>query len=96
MKFVVRATIPVEDGNKMIKDQKFLQNLEAYISKTNAEASYFYESDGMRTFTFIIEIQSADKIPSIAEPLFQKYNARVEFHPVMTLTDLKKAISSDK
>jgi hypothetical protein len=96
MRFVVRATIPVEDGNKMVKDQKFLQTLEAYIIKTKAEASYFYEAGGMRTFTFIIDIPSADKIPSIAEPLFQRYNAKVEFHPVMTLADLKKAIQSIK
>ena len=31
-------------------------------------------------------------IPSIAEPLFQEMGANVEFHPVMSLDDLKKAI----
>jgi hypothetical protein len=31
-------------------------------------------------------------IPSIAEPLFQDIGAKVEFHPVMVLEDLKKAI----
>jgi hypothetical protein len=92
MRFVIRATIPVEAGNKMIKDPKFLQTLEEYISKVKAEASYFYESEGMRTFAFIVDMHSVDMIPSIAEPLFQRYNARVEFHPVMILADLKKAI----
>jgi hypothetical protein len=92
MRFVIRATIPVEAGNKMVKDPKFLQNLEDYISKTKAEASYFYESEGVRTFAFIVDLQTVDMIPSVAEPLFQRYNARVEFHPVMTLVDLKKAI----
>ena len=94
LRFIVRATIPVEDGNKMVKDQNFLKTLEAYINKTKAEASYFYESRGFRTFTFIIDMKGADEIPSIAEPLFQRYNARVEFHPVMVLADLKKAIKS--
>ena len=96
MRFIVRATIPVADGNKMVKDPKFLQTLEAYISKNKAQASYFFEAGGMRTFAFIMDISSTDKIPSIAEPLFQKYNASVEIHPVMILADLKKAIQSIK
>ena len=94
MRFVVRATIPVEEGNKMVKDPNFMQNLEEYIRTTKAEASYFYENGGFRTFTFIIDLQNADMIPSVAEPLFQRYNARVEFHPVMLLEDLKKAIQN--
>lgn len=94
MKFVIRAKIPVEAGNNMVKDPKFLQNLEEYISKIKAEVSYFYESQGMRTFAFVVDMQSADMIPSIAEPLFQLYNASVEFHPVMTLADVKKAIQN--
>jgi hypothetical protein len=94
MRFVIRATIPTEAGNKMIQDPKFLKTMEAYIAKIKAEASYFYESEGMRTFAFIVEIQSADLIPSIAEPLFQQYSAKVELHPVMVLSDLKKAIQN--
>lgn len=31
-------------------------------------------------------------IPSIAEPLFQDLGAKVEFHPVMVIGDLKKAL----
>jgi hypothetical protein len=92
MRFLVRASVPVADGNKMVKDPKFLKNIEEYISKTKAEASYFFESDGLRTLAFIVDMQSSDDLPYIAEPLFQGFNAKVEVHPVMTLADLKKAI----
>ncbi len=37
-------------------------------------------------------MDSADMIPGIAEPLFQGMGANVEFHPVMSLDDLKKAV----
>ena len=37
---------------------------------------------------------NADQIPSVAEPLFQDLGAKVEFHPVMVLDDLKKAIQN--
>ena len=45
-----------------------------------------------RTFVFIVDMQSADQIPALAEPLFQEWGAKVEFHPVMTLEDLKKGV----
>jgi hypothetical protein len=32
----------------------------------------------------------------IAEPMFQEYDAKIEFHPVMVFNDLKKAISKKK
>jgi hypothetical protein len=37
-------------------------------------------------------MDTADMMPSLAEPLFQDLGAKVEFHPVMILDDLKKAL----
>jgi hypothetical protein len=44
MRFLVRAQIPTEAGNKMVKNPKFLQNLEDYMKKVNTEAAYFFEA----------------------------------------------------
>lgn len=41
MRFLVRAQISTEAGNKMVKNPKFLEDLENYIKKVNAEAAYF-------------------------------------------------------
>lgn len=76
----------------MVKNPNFLQELEAYINKVKAEAAYFFEAGGERTFVFVVNFESADIIPSIAEPLFQDIGARLEFHPIMLFEDLKKAI----
>jgi len=92
MRFLVRAQISTDAGNKMIKNPQFMQNLEDYIKKVNAEASYFFEAGGDRTFVFIVNLESSDMIPSVAEPLFQDFGAKVEFHPVMVFEDLKKAL----
>ena len=91
MRFVVRAQIPTEAGNKMVQNPNMVKDIEEYIGKTKAEASYFFEADGKRTMVFIVNIPSADMIPAVAEPLFQKFNATIEFHPVMLLEDLKSA-----
>jgi len=92
MRFLVRAQISTDVGNRIVKNPKFIQNLEHYIKKVNAEASYFFEAGGDRTFAFIVNLESADMIPSVAEPLFQEFGAKVEFHPVMVFEDLKKAL----
>ena len=92
MRFLVRAQIPTDAGNKVVKNPKFLEELDAYIKKVKAEAAYFFEAGGDRTFVFIVNLESADMIPTTAEPLFQDMGAKVEFHPVMLFEDLKKAL----
>ena len=92
MRFLIRATIPTSDGNKMVQDPNFLRKLEEYVNKVNAEAAYFFEANGSRIASFIVDVQSADQIPVLGEPLFIKMGAHVEFHPVMSLEDLKKGI----
>ena len=92
MRFLIIAKIPTEDGNKMVQDPNLLEKLEKYINKVNAEATYFFEANGNRVASFIVEIESADQIPILAEPLFSGMGAHVEFHPVMSFDDLKKGL----
>jgi hypothetical protein len=92
MRFLISAKIPTEAGNLMVQDPNLLSKLEKYIDKVNAEATYFFEADGNRVAVFIVDIQSADQIPVLVEPLFSGMGAHVELHPVMSLGDLKKGI----
>lgn len=92
MRFLIRAKIPTEAGNQMVQDPNLLSKLEKYINKVKAEATYFFETDGNRVAAFIVDIQSADQIPVLAEPLFSGMGARVELHPVMSFDDLKNGI----
>lgn len=93
MRFAIRATIPTEAGNKVVKDPNFVANVENFIKTNNVEAAYFYEAGGDRSMTYIVDLPSVDKIPALAEPLFS-LGAKVQFHPVMLLDDLKKGIQS--
>lgn len=92
MRFLILAKIPTEDGNKMVLDPKFLEKIEKYINKVKAEATYFFETDGNRVASFIVDIKSADQIPVLSEPLFSGMGAHVELYPVMSLDDLKKGM----
>ena len=92
MRFLILAKIPTEDGNKMVQDPNFLRKLEEYIIKVKAEATYFFEADGNRVASFIVDIESTERIPVLLEPLFSGMGAHVELHAVMSFDDLKKGI----
>ena len=92
MRFLIRARIPTEAGNKMVPHPNFLKKLEEYINKVKAEATYFFEADGNQVALVILDIQNANQIPVIIEPLFSGMDAHVELHPVMSLDDLKKGM----
>jgi len=95
MRFIVRAQIPTEAGNRMMQNPNGMKDVEAYINSTKAEAAYFFEAGGDRTMVFIVNMDRADQMAVFAEPLFMM-GAKVEFHPVMLLEDLKKAGESMK
>jgi hypothetical protein len=90
MRFLILAKIPTE--TKWYRTQTFWQKIEKYINKAKAEATYFFEAEGNRVASFIVDIESADQIPVFTEPLFSGMGAHVELHPIMSLDDLKKGI----
>jgi hypothetical protein len=91
MRFVIRAIIPTEAGNKAVQDPNFVSNMENYMKSNKVEAAYFMESNGERIAMFVLDLPSVDRIPAVAEPLFM-LGAKVELRPAMTIDDLKKGI----
>ena len=91
MRFLLRATIPTEAGNKMVRDPNFGSMVQEILSEIKAEASYFVEDNGHRTVYVVLQIQDPSEIPNVAEPFFQGMNATVELMPAMIPEDLAKA-----
>jgi len=82
----------VQGFPRKTQDPNFLNKIEKYVKKVNAEATYFFEAGGNRIATFIVDIQNANQIPILVELLFSGMGAQVELHPVMSLDDLKEGI----
>ncbi len=89
MRFLVKASWPVEAGNAAAK--KGFKAVQSILDDLKPEAVYFYEENGKRTTLLILDIQDTSQIPAIAEPWFLGFNASVEFHPAMIPQDLEKA-----
>jgi hypothetical protein len=91
MRFLIKVSIPVEAGNKLVREGTLGETISRVLSHLKPEAAYFTADGGKRTGFIVADIKDPHQIPSIAEPWFLALNAGVEFHPAMTPEDLQKA-----
>ena len=92
MRTLVKVTVPIEAGNRAIKDGRMQKVLAEASERLRPEAAYFLADKGIRTALYVVDLKDPSDIPVIAEPFFTEFNAAVEFTPVMTADDLKKAL----
>ena len=91
MRFLLKATIPVESGNAAAKSGKLGATIQSILAELKPEAVYFTDNDGQRAAFIFLDLQDASQIPAIAEPWMLAFNASIEIHPVMIPDDLARA-----
>lgn len=94
MRTMLTWTVPAEKGNQAITDGSLASAIEALIDQIEPEAAYFMPMDGKRAGMVVFDMTDPAQIPQIAEPLFQTFDAELEFKPVMNADDLKRALSA--
>lgn len=95
MRMMVQMSIPVESGNQAARDGSLGRTTQKIIAALKPEAAYFFATeDGQRGGYMVFDMQDASQIPSIAEPLFLAFNAKLKFTPVMNAQDLANAVPS--
>ena len=95
MRMMLSLTIPVEAGNEAARTGALGSTMEKILTDMKAEAAYFTATPaGERGGVIIFDLKDASQIPSIAEPLFLAFNAKITIAPVMTPQDLAKAVPS--
>lgn len=92
MRTMIKVTIPVEAGNKTIKDGSLPKTMETVLGALKPEAAYFYTEGGKRTAMIVFDLRDPSQIPSVAEPLFMNLGADVQFYPVMNQADLRSGL----
>ena len=92
-RFIVRATIPVDAGNDMVRgDMGAL--LQKVMGDLKAEATYFAVESGQRTVYAIVSVENSAEITRIAEPLWLALSADVELIPCMSQDDFGAAMTT--
>jgi hypothetical protein len=89
---MIKVTVPVEAGNRAIRDGSLPKVIADAIERLKPEASYFFAEGGIRTCLFVVDVKDASEIPVIAEPFFTQLDAAVALTPVMNAEDLKKGL----
>ena len=92
MRTLLKVTLPVESGNRAIKDGSLPKTIQTLIQELRPEASYFFPEHGQRTALLVFDLKDPTQIPQVVEPLFTKLNAAVEMYPVMNADDLKAGL----
>jgi hypothetical protein len=92
MRMLLRVSIPVDTGNAAAKAGTLGSTIEKIVADLKPEAAYFLADDnGCRSGSIVFDLKDSSDIPSVAEPWFLAFNAKVSLRPVMSPQDLAKA-----
>ena len=92
MRVMMKVSIPVEAGNRGIKEGILPKTVMEFVEKMKPEACYFSPEGGKRTAFFFFDLADPTMLPSVAEPFFQNLNAGIEVSPAMNLDDMKAGV----
>jgi hypothetical protein len=92
MRMMMKVSIPVEAGNRGVKEGILPKTVMAFVEQAKPEASYFTAENGKRTAFFVFDLKDPTMIPSIAEPFFMNLHASIELSPVMNIEDMKAGV----
>lgn len=93
MRTLLKAQLDTEAASKAISGGKMPEVMQETIERLQPEAAYFTPTDGVRTCYFVFDLKDPSDIPVISEPLFQTFEARLTYSPVMNQEDLQKGLS---
>jgi len=92
MRMMMKVSIPVEAGNKGVKEGGLPKTVMAFVEQMKPEASYFIAEGGKRTAFFVFDLKDPTMIPTAAEPFFMNLHASIELTPAMNLEDMKAGV----
>ena len=92
MRTLLKVRIPVEAGNRAIKDGTLPQIVGKFVEQHKPEAIYFAAEEGQRCAYIVLDVKDPTDLPSIAEPFFIGLDAHVHNSICMNLEDMKAGV----
>lgn len=93
MRLMMKFSIPVERGNRALKDGTMGPAIDAIVAATKAEAAYFLVENGKRTGYIFFDADDQALLPTLNEPMFAALDAAIDIIPALTLEDLKRGLA---
>lgn len=92
MRVMLRVSIPVDQGNKALKEGTLAKTISGFVERARPEACYFLPYRGRRTAFFFFDLAEPGALPPITESFFTALNAEIEVVPAMNFDDLKRGL----
>ena len=74
-----------------VRAGKLGETIKKILDELKPEAAYFAEENGERTGYIFFDMKEVSQLPSIAEPWFLAFDAKLTLRPAMNLQDLAGA-----
>ena len=91
MQMLMHVRFPIDPFNAAVRDGSAGQKIQRILEAIKPHASYFTAGNGQRGGILVVTVNEPSDIPSLAEPFFLTFDAKVEFEPFMTAEDLGRA-----
>jgi hypothetical protein len=82
---------PVERFNALVRDGTAGRKIARILEEIRPESVWFTELGGERCGFIVVDVPEPSAIPSLCEPWFLTFDARIELHPAMNAEDLMAA-----
>jgi len=89
---MIKVSIPVEAGNKALKDGSLPKTFMAFVEQMKPEAAYFMTENGNRTAIFCFDLKDPSSRSPVVEPFFLNLNESIEMTPLMRGEDMKAGV----
>jgi hypothetical protein len=94
MRMLLRVEMGLAATNELNRTGAADELNRQLMDSTKPEAAYFGTANGRRTGFLVFDMVDSAQIPVIAEPLFQRMGATVEFIPVMNADELQRGLAA--
>ena len=91
---LLRFELGLAATNEAVRTGTMDEVNQQLMDSTKPEAAYFGTENGRRTGYLVFDMVDSAQIPVIAEPLFQRMGATVEFIPVMNADELQRGLAA--
>jgi hypothetical protein len=88
---ILKVNLNTSKANEIARQGKLGTVIQSILADLKPEAAYFIEDNGERTGLIFFDMTDSSQIPSVAEPWFLAFDAKLTIKPAMNPDDLAKA-----